>query len=48
MYESTEDLKSKYKPGSDYYLGQIQGRLEAMKKIFAIKNPPLTTLTSGS
>ena len=30
--KSTEDLKSKYKPGSDYYLGQTLSRLEAEKK----------------
>ena len=30
--KSTEDLKSKYKPGSDYYLGQTLGRLEAMNR----------------
>ena len=30
--KSTEDLKSKYKPGSDYYLGQTLSRLEAKKR----------------
>ena len=30
--KSTEDLKSKYKPGSDYYLGQTLSQLEATKR----------------
>ena len=45
--KSTEDLESKYKYGSYYYLGQTLSRLEAKKKIFTIKNPPLATLASG-
>ena len=46
--KSTEDLKSKYKPGSDYYLGQTLSRLDARREIFTIKNPPLATLASDS
>ena len=42
--KSTEDLKSKYKPGSDYYLGQTLSRLEIQREIFAMKNPPLQFL----
>ena len=30
--KSTEDLKSKYIPGSDHYLGQTLSRLEAKKR----------------
>ena len=31
-FKSTEDVKSKFNPGSDYYLGQILSRSEAMKR----------------
>ena len=34
MIKSSEDLKSKYKPGSDYYLGNTLSRLKAKKRNF--------------
>ena len=35
----TEDLKSKYKPGSDYYLGQTLSQLEAKKRNLCHEEP---------
>ena len=46
--KSTEDLKSQYKLGLDYYLGQTLSRLEAKKRNLHNEEPPLTTLASGS
>ena len=46
--KSTEDLKSQCKLGLDYYLGQTLSRLDAKKRNFTIKNPPLATLALGS
>ena len=45
--KSTEDLKSKYKCGSDYHLGQTLSRLGVRREIVTIKISPLAMLASG-
>ena len=39
----TENLKLKYKPESDYYLGQTLSRLQVRREKFAIKNLRVAT-----
>ena len=45
---STEDLKSKYKPGLDYYPGQTPSLLEAKKRKLNNLEPSARKLASGS